>query len=696
MSIPEGTDHLNPTGFDPDFATPVEWALMYRACGLQVIPSYLPGEIKGSYKRPLPSWADLQDAIAPDFTFDRWYGTNGEHRGRSNMGILTGRCSDNVYVIDLDIQKYVDAGRWWQGLLAVHNNNLPLDTPTQQTGGGGLQMLFRAPADWHAPTNRTSIGVDIRGQGGFAVMPPSRHESGKEYAWMPGMEPWHMAIAMSPDWLLDEILELVEAHGGDKVRAERTPSPDGDRNAFGSIQDGREAFMARSVYHAVLEAYRRSPIAPMGTLAGQISDEAYEVYEREVISRIPDVPKREGLELEGRGPALWALKWRREMKKWGSAKMKVEAARPNPHVDHAADFEPPPKVDPDTGQPLPLLQSSAQFLKGFVPPNYLIDHVIQQHYLYALTARTGHGKTAIAMLMGQAVARGTAFHGQPCKQGNVLFLAGENPQDIRARFLMLAHYEKFDAYNVPFYFVDGVIDIAAKMPVIKAEAEKIGDLALVIVDTAAAYFRGDDANNNVQQGQFAQLLRQLITLPSNPAVLVNCHPTKNAGKDNLVPLGGVHFLNEIDGNLQLWADDRVGQLWPHTAKWRGAPFEVMDFEFPSRLCPAVRDAKGREMSSVIAVPIAEAAAEARAAGTEDDENALMRSMHHYPNASIAELAKQTGFLLADGKAPHKSKVHRLLETLLKSKLVSQFRNGRYRLTKKGAKAIGVKLAEDDN
>lgn len=29
------------TDFDPDFASPGEWAAMYRACGLQVIPRTL-------------------------------------------------------------------------------------------------------------------------------------------------------------------------------------------------------------------------------------------------------------------------------------------------------------------------------------------------------------------------------------------------------------------------------------------------------------------------------------------------------------------------------------------------------------------------------------------------------------------------------------------------------------------------------
>ena len=86
------------------------------------------------------------------------------------------------------------------------------------------------------------------------------------------------------------------------------------------------------------------------------------------------------------------------------------------------------------------------------------------------------------------------------KSGTVLLLAGENPDDIRARFLVLADAYGFKAEDLKMRFVAGVIDIVARMSEIKAEAEKIGDLVLVIVDTAAAYFPGNESNSNSQQG----------------------------------------------------------------------------------------------------------------------------------------------------------------------------------------------------
>jgi hypothetical protein len=37
------------------------------------------------------------------------------------------------------------------------------------------------------------------------------------------------------------------------------------------------------------------------------------------------------------------------------------------------------------------------FLKGFIPPDYLIDGILQRRFIYSLTAPTGGGKTAIAL-----------------------------------------------------------------------------------------------------------------------------------------------------------------------------------------------------------------------------------------------------------------------------------------------------------
>jgi hypothetical protein len=671
----------NSTGlpeFEAEFAGPADWARMYRDAGLQVVPCKTYLEDPKNWKRPVISeWKTLQEALIPEIAFLRWYGQDGQYRGRANMGVITGRCSDNIFSLDLDDHKTPQAAAWWNGLIEEHYWGREPHTWQQRTGGGGRQLFFRGPKGWVAPTNRTPIGVDIRGQGGFAVLPPSMHESGREYAWAPDCAPWEVQIEDAPPWLIRAIEKLVAEHGGGSSSGptERTPSPGGDTDAFGARIDGREEYMRDMVWAAVVNWCRECPIKPPREEWPLRMLAAYQVYVSHVKSRLPGTTE-EGLEREGRGLSLFQEKWDRAMAQW------------EPKVQHAAK-EAPPKQEEKVAEPAAsvggLVISAGEFIRGFTPPDYLVKGIMQRGYLYSLTARTGAGKTAITMYLSQCVARGKPVARQKTKQGSVLFLAGENPDDIRARFLVLADAVGFDPGAIPIHFIAGVVDIAKSMPAIRAAGEAISDLMLVIVDTAAAYFVGDDPNNNAQQSAYARLLRQLAVLPGKPAVLVNCHPTKNASRENLTPMGGSAFLNEVDGNLTLWAsDDKTTLHWQ--GKFRGPEFEPLSFQMETKTSATVVDSEGTRMPSVVASPISDAELERGEKDQESEENKLLAVIGMNSGASISALAKKAGFTSPDG-APQKSKVGRLCQRLASDKLIVLKRN-RYRITKEGKAELG--------
>src|SRR4051794_27499941 len=54
--------------------------------------------------------------------------------------------------------------------------------------------------------------------------------------------------------------------------------------------------------------------------------------------------------------------------------------------------------------PAPVILSSQQFIAGFVPPDYLVDRILQRRFAYSLTGPTGAGKTAISLLITASVA----------------------------------------------------------------------------------------------------------------------------------------------------------------------------------------------------------------------------------------------------------------------------------------------------
>ena len=65
----------------------------------------------------------------------------------------------------------------------------------------------------------------------------------------------------------------------------------------------------------------------------------------------------------------------------------------------------------ETQPPVALIVSSAEFLEGFVPPDYMIDGLVQRRFCYSLTAPTGHGKTAVALLLAASKALGLPIGG---------------------------------------------------------------------------------------------------------------------------------------------------------------------------------------------------------------------------------------------------------------------------------------------
>jgi hypothetical protein len=215
---------MNALTFDPAWASPAQWAAMYRELGLQVVPAKLPnGEAGGSWKRPAIEWRGLTKELADDATFLSWYGPNGTFAARPNMGVICGEASDRRFIIDLDLHKNPQAKLWWDRMLHTFFDGQEPWTWSQKTGGGGRQLVFRAPAGWTPPTNKTPIGVDIRGQGGFGMFPPSLHESGRAYIWEPGRSPWELpdGPVWAPQGLCDAIDELVARTAPNALRPSR-------------------------------------------------------------------------------------------------------------------------------------------------------------------------------------------------------------------------------------------------------------------------------------------------------------------------------------------------------------------------------------------------------------------------------------------------------------------------------------------
>jgi AAA domain/Bifunctional DNA primase/polymerase, N-terminal len=347
------------------------------------------------------------------------------------------------------------------------------------------------------------------------------------------------------------------------------------------------------------------------------------------------------------------------------------------------------------GKPPPprerLLQSSAEFVKDFVPPDYLIDGIIQRRFLYAFTGKTGSGKTALALLLAACVALGRALGNLRVRKGRVIYLCGENPDDVRMRWIGLATEMQFAADAVEVYFIPGRFRISEMLDRIAKEVAQCGDAALVIIDTSAAYYEGDEVNSNTQQGDHARRLRKLVTLPGGPSVLVLCHPVKNAAHDNLLPLGAGAFLNEVDGNLTCAIDNSIVEVhWQ--GKFRGPDFSPIEFKVYSVTDNVLKDSEGRTIPTVVAAYLSDAEKEEIKRTARSNEDTLLAVVADNGKSSWAELATLCQWFLSDG-TPHKTKVRRTLDKLVKQKLITADERDGVELTDKGEKALASSSAK---
>lgn len=126
------------------------------------------------------------------------------HFPQSLIGVRTGAPS-GIIVLDFDLHSTEKDGE--AGFNRLEELGVLQRTVAAETGGGGLHMYFEYPDRQVFNDNRAKIawGVDVKGDGGFVVAPPSAKRGKLPYLWVPGMEPWNRKLARLRDEVLFEI-----------------------------------------------------------------------------------------------------------------------------------------------------------------------------------------------------------------------------------------------------------------------------------------------------------------------------------------------------------------------------------------------------------------------------------------------------------------------------------------------------------
>jgi Bifunctional DNA primase/polymerase, N-terminal/AAA domain/Primase C terminal 2 (PriCT-2) len=709
----------------------LEAALTYAARGWAVFPA--PRGTKKSHKAAELSdgrkWGKASDPDQIRHDFERW--------PEANVGIPAGE-ENGFWVLEADTPE----GHGVDGIanlraLEAEYGKLPV-TLMAESPSGSIHYYFKYPIDSTEIRNSASEvapGIDVRGQGGMVLAPPSVKAGTKNgaYTWISNVE-----LVDAPDWLIEKVKmkereprEWTQDDGSsasnpDSIAAALAATPSDNYQVW--FENGcalhreigyEEGFKAFDGWSRKSKKYHEDECKAKWEECAKITAYTIGAIYHHADAADPSWREHyfdtvmEGLEAAARDPEIRA---RTKAEFAAASGQKVDDDDDNDDDDDAVasggveDTAPEQQKaehnnegststsgeQPGGNGKRQLLFSSAEFVAGFVPPDYLIDGMLLRKNVYALTGRTGDGKTAVALRIAAHVAAGLAIAGMNVEKGRVVFFAGENPDDVRARWVKLCEEMKLDPDAMNVFFLVGTPPISTDQirGLIEADVAVCGPITLLIVDTSAAYYSGDDENDNKQMGEHARMLRSFVNLAGNPTVLVTCHPTKNPDMTNLQPRGGGAFIAEIDGNLVAIRErgSTLVEIDTH-GKFRGPEFAPFSFKLVEGTSERLKDSKGRLIWTVFATPVSEAERAAMEDAGERKRSDLLRAMASRPASSIAELATTLGWTYGNGR-PNRTLVYRLLQGLLKEKLVEK-KGQRYVITRKGRTEIN-EAADDPN
>ena len=511
-----------------------EWALHYHQLGFSVIPVHyikpdgacscragLQCESPG--KHPALRWERYSKERADADQLAVWF--DGSFHA-FNIGIVTGSVSGNIGVIDVDVGRG-KAGQETILDLQRDNDDLP---PTMQakTGSGGRHYIYRFPSTVKVRTDKNVLGdgVDTRGEGGFIVVAPSIHVSGKRY------EMDDCPICDAPGWLVDLCNDDTARELGLGVHGIQKSGAGG---MFGDITDGREGYMVRvilGVIRSYVEANHQLPDLD------KVIAEGFPVYERKVRAR------GKSLEADGRGISLFTRRAAYQLERAKRGELRV--IRNLPLDGKSAPVIPltvipggqGERIDQETGEVqrydlsstaqqqmaqihkrLQITDWGVEQYQGEAPEiDWLVENIIPTAVPMLLAAIGGLGKSFIALDLAIKVAAGdetfhqfSALGGRVIKHGKVVFLTAEDSRSsVHRRLNAIADDEvreraRNKLYVVPLPDAGGAqpfiretlngLEITESYLLIREQLMQLGEVRLVIIDPLQAFVHADITSN---------------------------------------------------------------------------------------------------------------------------------------------------------------------------------------------------------
>jgi hypothetical protein len=426
--------------------------------------------------------------------------------GAAMIGVPTGEVS-GFFCLDLDVKNGGGGLEW----LAANQHRLP-DTRRHKTRSGGVHLLFAMPQGRiiRNSAGRIAAGVDVRGNGGYIIAPPS-----------PGyLVDEAMAPAPAPAWLLD-LIDPPKAPEAPRPAPAPRQSGDGTRYGLTALDNECQAILSApdGAKHDTLNraAFSIGGLVAAGELIEGPAFAALASALAGIRHRCEDYPAAQKT-LAGAFRAGMAKPREAPPRLVRRIVEEYRETRPEPPPrdappDHwSAEPEPdiglePEKVAPDikpTGLPLIYFQDVKPALKS----EDFIEGLLIKAAMSVTYGPSNCGKTFFMADLALHVALGLEWRGREVEQAGVIYCAMEGAHGIANRVAAFALTCGLTGQEIPFAIIPVSLNLldpnADTSRLIDAIAEAAARMAipvgLVVMDTLSRAMAGGNENSPEDMG----------------------------------------------------------------------------------------------------------------------------------------------------------------------------------------------------
>ena len=604
----------------------------------------------GHDKRPVTQHG-FHDATRDPAEIKAQFGTPGA----AMIGVPTGQGA-GFFVVDLDVKNGAQGLEW----LAANQHRLPR-TRTHKTRSGGQHLLFQWPEGRTVRNSASRIapGVDVRGNGGYIIAPPSPDYEIAD----------HSALAEAPAWLLAMIDPPVAPRAIDAPRPSPAPRQSGDGTRYGlqALDNECQAILTAldGGKHDTLNraAFSIGGLVAAGELAEGPALQALASALAGIASRCEDYPAaqktlgaafRAGMAKPREAPPRLI---RRVVEEYAPTRPEPPPLTEAPeHWGAEPDMEPDimvERVAPDikaTGLPLVYFGEIKPALTG----DDFVEGLLIRAAMSVIYGPSNCGKTFLMADLALHVALGWKWWGRDVTQGAVIYCALEGAFGIRNRVAAFALHHGLDGQEIPFAIIpvglnilDPEADTDRLIAAIEEAAEKLGmPVALVVMDTLSRAIAGGNENSPEDMGALVANSDKIRQVTGAHIAWVH-----HSGKDQALGARGHSLLRAAtDTEIEISRTDANSPSTARVTKQRELEIDGV-FTFILHRVELGLNQRGKPVTSCVVEPAEEGPAKARVSLTNGEAMAL-RILHDVMATQPAHVpyqASQAGVTVAASK-----------------------------------------------